>query len=146
MPTLQTESLATLYEQDETAWLEIMANLVAQKKFKELDHRHLSEYLSDMAKRDRREVHSRLVQLLLHMLKWKYQPENRTTSWENSIDDQRLELNLLLDSGTLLNHATEILDEVYASARKRAAKQTQIRINKFPKDCPWSLDDILRDD
>jgi hypothetical protein len=31
-------------------------------------------------------------------------------------------------------------------ARKRAAKQTKLKINKFPKDCPWGLDDILSDD
>jgi hypothetical protein len=45
-----------------------MAELVAQQKFAALDHRHLSEYLSDMAQRDRREVYSRLVVLLSHLL------------------------------------------------------------------------------
>ena len=80
MVTSQVEPLSALYEQDETAWLEIMAKLVAKKRFAELDHQHLSDYLNDMAKRDRREVRSRLVQLLLHLLKWEYQPENRAAS------------------------------------------------------------------
>ena len=143
---IQTESLTDLYERDETAWLEIMADLVAKKRFAEMDYRHLSEYLSDMAIRDRREVKSRLVQLLLHLLKWEHQPENRASSWENSVFEQRLELQGLLESGTLRNHALEILDAVYALARKEAAKQTKLKIGKFPKECPWSLDELLADD
>ena len=143
---IQTESLTDLYERDETAWLEIMADLVAKKRFAEMDYRHLSEYLSDMAIRDRREVKSRLVQLLLHLLKWEHQPENRASSWENSVFEQRLELQGLLESGTLRNHALEILDAVYALARKEAAKQTRLKIGKVPKECPWSLDELLADD
>jgi hypothetical protein len=146
MPTAQTESLCALYEQDETAWLEIMAELVAKKRFAELDHRHLSEYLSDMAKRERREVHSRLVILLWHLLKWENQPNKRTGSWENTIDQQRLELRLLLDSGTLRNHAIEILAGAFAVARKRVARETKLKIGQFPKECPWELDDLLGDD
>ena len=146
MATLQTEFLSALYEQDETAWLEIMATLVAKKRFAELDHRHLSEYLTDMAKRDRREVHSRLVVLLWHLLKWENQPNKRTGSWENTIDQQRLELRLLLESGTLRNHADEILAGAFAVARKRAARETKLKIGQFPKECPWELDDLLTDD
>jgi hypothetical protein len=146
MSTAQTESLSALYEKDETAWLEIMAKLVAKKRFAELDHRHLSEYLTDMAKRDRREVHSRLVILLWHVLKWEYQPEKRTGFWENTIDQQRLELRLLLESGTLKNHASEILAGAFAVARKRAARETKLKLGQFPKECPWELDDLLGDD
>ena len=58
MITLPVASLPDLYEQDETAWLDIMSKLVAQGRFEELDCGHLSEYLADMAKRDRREVFS----------------------------------------------------------------------------------------
>jgi Domain of unknown function DUF29 len=146
MGTAQTEALSALYEQDETAWLEVMANLVAKKRFAELDHRHLSEYLTDMAKRDRREVHSRLVILLWHLLKWEYQPDKRTGSWENTIDQQRLELRLLLESGTLKNHASEILAGAFAVARKRAARETKLKLGQFPKECPWELDDLLGED
>ena len=60
MASTQAESLTVLYEQDETAWLEAMAELVAQRRYAELDHLHLSEFLADQAKRDRREVFSRL--------------------------------------------------------------------------------------
>ena len=68
MPVLEAEPLTLLYEADETAWLDAMARIVAEGRFEEMDHVHLAEYLSDMAKRDRREVNSRLAQLLAHLL------------------------------------------------------------------------------
>ena len=60
----------SLYVQDETAWLEHTAGLVAQRRFDEIDHENLSEYLADMARRDRRDVLSRLTVLLAFLLKW----------------------------------------------------------------------------
>ena len=88
MAAAKTESLSALYERDETAWLETMAEMIAQKQYAALDHRHLSEYLSDMAKRDRREVTSRLVVMLSHLLKWQFQPEGQSTSWRGTIREQ----------------------------------------------------------
>jgi hypothetical protein len=145
MATAQTESLSALYEQDETAWLEIIAELVAQKKYAALDHCHLSEYLSDMAKRDRREVYSRLVVLLCHLLKWDHQPEKHTGSWRGTIREQRRELRLLLDGKTLHNHAEAVLADAYAEARKQAADETEMKLSKFPKECAWDIDTLLSD-
>src|SRR5712691_3629821 len=103
-----TSTPASLFEQDETAWLEQTASLVAQGRFGEVDHDHLSEYLTDMARRDKREVFSRLVTLLAHLLKWEHQPENRSNSWRGTILEQRRELRLLLESGSLRRHAAEL--------------------------------------
>src|SRR5437667_12763961 len=77
MATAEALDLSLLYERDETAWLEVMSALAASGRFAEMDYRHLSEYLADMARRDRREVFSRLVVLLSHLLKWDHQPERR---------------------------------------------------------------------
>src|SRR5208337_499667 len=52
-----------LYTRDETAWLDVMARLIAERRFGELDYEHLHEFLTDMARRDRREVLSRLTAL-----------------------------------------------------------------------------------
>ena len=125
--SLQTESLAALYEQDETAWLEIMAELLAHGQYAALDHLHLQEYLSDMAKRDRREVYSRLVVLLTHLLKWEHQAEMQTGSWRATINHQRLELRLLLDSKTLKNHARDVLADAYTDGRKESKQQRKRR-------------------
>lgn len=99
-----------------------------------------------MAISERREVHSRLVLLIWHLLKWEHQPEMQTGSWGATIDHHRLELQMLLQSATLRNHAEDILDLAYAAARKRAAKETGLKLSRFAKDCPWDIDDLLTDD
>src|SRR5258708_1585815 len=113
--------LNALFERDETAWLEIMSQMAAQGRYAEMDYPNLCEYLADMAKRDRREVSSRLVTLFAHLLKWKHQPAHRSGSWRGTIMEQRRELRKLLESGTLHTHALSVLVETYADARNQAA-------------------------
>src|SRR6266849_1765272 len=107
MATAQALDLSVLYERDETAWLEAMSALAAGRRYAEMDYNHLSEYLADMAKRDRREVFSRLV-------KWAHHPEHRSGLWRGMIREQRRELRQLVESGTLRNHAEAVLEEAYA--------------------------------
>src|SRR5687767_10303236 len=140
MASVETVLLAELYEQDETAWLEAMAALAAQRRFEEMDHAHLSEYLTDMSKRDRREVFSRLVVLLTHLLKWEHQPANRSGSWRGTMREQRRELRQLLESGTLRNHAESVLSAAYEEARRQAADETDVTVEVFPSQCPTGLD------
>jgi hypothetical protein len=135
--------LASLYEQDETAWLEQTASLVAQRRWDEMDCAHLSEYLSDMARRDKREVFSRLVTLLTHLLKWEYQPEQRSNSWRGTILEQRRELRQLLESGSLRRHAEEVLGKAYQEAIQQAAAETGLARETFPAEYLASLEDCL---
>jgi hypothetical protein len=139
-------SLSTLFDQDETAWLEAMATLAADGRYAEMDFSNLSEYLADMAKRDRREVSSRLVTLLAHLLKWQHQPDKRSGSWEKTILEQRRELRDLLESGTLHNHAIAILAKSYAGATKEAAAETGLPRSTFAPACPWDLESLLAEE
>jgi hypothetical protein len=135
--------LSMLYERDETAWLEVMSALAASGRYSEMDYLHLSEYLADMAKRDRREVFSRLVVLLTHLLKWQHQPEGRCGSWRGTIREQRRELRQLLESATLRNHAEAVLADAYAEARRQAADETGLSLDTFPTEDAQGLDELL---
>ena len=141
-----SRALATLYEVDETAWLEATAELVRQSRFDEIDSSTLSEYLGDMARRDRREVESRLIVLLAHILKWMHQPERRSGSWKGTIIEQRQELEGLLGRGVLWNHAESELSESYRKALERAAAETGLPESAFVESCPFSLEQILSAD
>jgi hypothetical protein len=143
MTTTEVLPLSVLYEQDETAWLEVMSSLAAAGRFAEMDHLNLSEYLADMAKRDRREVSSRLVVLLTHLLKWDHQPDHRSGAWQGTILEQRRELRKLVESGTLHNHAVSVLSEAYADARTQAAAETGLPRGTFPTECSWDLESLL---
>jgi hypothetical protein len=135
--------LAELYDEDETAWLEGMSRLISERCFHDLDIKHLSEFLSDMARRDKREVLSRLTTLLTHLLKWEHQPSHRTNSWAATIASQRDEFKDLLESKTLMNHAREVLEKAYARAVNQAALETGLAGETFAGECPLSLDEIL---
>ncbi len=143
MATADGRKLDLLYETDETAWLELMATLAAEGRLEELDGPNLSEYLESMAQRDRREVVSRLVVLLIHLLKAGHQPERSGGSWRATIREQRRELRLILDSRTLRNHAEEVWADIFADARLQAADETGPAVETFPTDCPWDLDTAL---
>ena len=149
--TPSRSELFSLYERDETAWLELMSRLITEKQHDQLDYENLASYLNDMAIRDRREVNSRLIQLMLHVLKWIHQPAQRTKSWFNSIKEQRLELQDLLKSKVLEEHARINLAELYGKARAWAQEETgkaslpeepltlvQLLADGFPQDLAWA--------
>lgn len=143
VPTMPSKSL---YDLDETAWLETTSKLVAGKRFSEIDHQNLSRYLAETTKRDRRGVYRRLVVLITHLLKWEQQPGERSASCRRTIREQRRELRLLFESKTLRLHAETVFLEVYAEARLQAADETGLNPNVFSDSAPWTLDVILADE
>jgi 2-phospho-L-lactate guanylyltransferase (CobY/MobA/RfbA family) len=143
MATNLTLDLQALFERDETAWLEEMARLIHEKNRDELDYTNLGEYLADMARRDRREVMSRLVILLQHLLKWSHQPELRTGSWRATILHQQDELKDLLESRTLIVFAEEGLDRAFERAVKQAAAEMGILASELPQIRPRTLEQLL---
>jgi hypothetical protein len=139
------QATAALYEVDETAWLEATADLIRNGRLSEVELGTLAEYLTDMAKRDRREVFSRLVVLLSHLLKWEHKPDRRSGSWQGTILEQQRELRQLLESGALRNHAVAVFSDAYADARRQAAVETGLARSAFPEECAWDLDAALAD-
>jgi hypothetical protein len=136
-------ALADLYQTDETAWLDATAELVRSGRLDQVDASSLAEYLTDMARRDRREVLSRLAVLIAHLLKWHHQPDHRSGSWRGTIEVQRQELAELLEGGVLRYHATEVLPKAYANGVRQAVAETGMPAATFPEGCPYSLDAIL---
>lgn len=135
--------LSVLYVEDETAWLEESAELIRAGRARELDLANLEEFLDSMARRDRREVRSRLRVLLTHVLKWLCQPEKRTSGWRATVQAQRFELEGLLESKTLHNHAEAILGDVFETAVEIAMAETQLTRTAFPTACPFTVDALL---
>jgi hypothetical protein len=135
--------LSQLYEMDETAWLEQMAQLVKEHRYSELDYENLGEYLLDMAKRDRREVLSRLTTLLTDLLRWDYRARKRSRRWAGNILHQRFEMQGLLDSPTLKNHAVQVLTRAYDRAVEYVSLETGRAKDQFSPTCPYTVDDLL---
>jgi len=120
-----------------------MADRIKNGALADLDYSNLQQYLRDMARRDRREVESRLVQLLLHILKWQHPPDHRSRSWQSSIIEQRHELDRHLGRGVLRKHAEAVLEDMYREAVERAAIETGLEPDSFPADCTYTVEELL---
>ena len=77
------------YQTDFYNWTQQQAALLKARKFDELDFDNLIEEIESMGASERKELDSRLIELLLHLLKWQYQPKRKGSSWEVSIAKQR---------------------------------------------------------
>jgi hypothetical protein len=140
---------ADLYERDFFQWTQITAALLRQGKWHEVDPESVAEELESLGKRDRRELASRLQILVMHLLKWHYQPERRVEghSWRSTIRTQRLQLRLLLrDSPSLRPQVPPFVAEVYPTARAEACDETGLPETTFPQECPWTAEQMLDDD
>jgi hypothetical protein len=137
-------NMQILYDSDFHLWIQEHILLLKASRFSEIDTAHLVEELEDMGKRDKRELKSRLRVLIAHLLKWQYQPEGRSTSWESSINGQRLEIIFLLkDMPSLKNLIDSAIMEIYADAVEWASDETHMPQNVFPVQCPFTQEQLL---
>ncbi|MFN6571327.1 DUF29 domain-containing protein [Dendronalium sp. ChiSLP03b] len=139
--------MSASYQADFNLWIKHTAQLLRSHHWQEIDLEHLIEEVEDLGKSEKRGIASQLTRLLLHLLKWQYQPQRRSDSWLDSITDARTQIELTIqDSPSLKNYPTEQLEESYQRARRQAAKQTELQISVFPEDCPYSLELVLDED
>ncbi len=68
------------YETDFYQWTQQQAALLRQGQWSQVDAANLAEEIESMGKSDRRAIWSHLINILLHLLKWQYQPERRGNS------------------------------------------------------------------
>ena len=87
---------------------------------------------------------SSLKQVLIHLLKWQYQPQRRTKSWIDSITEHRRRLYQALERSPRLFEALRARFEwEYTKARRKAAQETGIQLSTFPRRPPFNLDQTL---
>ncbi len=135
---------STLYDKDFYAWTQEQAKLIKEKALSKLDLIHLYDELNIMGAKEKSELKNRLAQLLMHLLKWKYQPTRQSRSWQNTIEDQREELeDLFEDNPSLKNKVNDCFIKSYKKAVRKAIEETGLDESVFPQACEWSLDQIL---
>lgn len=139
--------LKILYEKDEHLWLMENSKLLREGKWEQADLENIAEILEDMGKRDLREVVSRMKVLLIHLLKWIYQAEERSSSWKGTIRHQRDELNSMFeDSNHLKKHAKESFSKSYQKAREIASDETRLPLSHFPEEPPFPFEQVIREE
>jgi Domain of unknown function DUF29 len=147
MATRMRREQAKLYDTDFVRWTEEQAATLRARRFDGLDLENLAEEIESLGKRDRRRLKSRLTVLLMHLLKWGFQPEQRSGSWDSTIRTQRADIRQLLDdSPTLRREIPAVIAERYDMARRNAAAETGLPMATFPTDCPFAVDEILAEE
>ncbi len=141
------DSLAKLYECDFNLWVEATAHLLREGRLMELDVVNLLEEVESMGNNDKHALDSNLVVVLLHLLKWKYQPSKRTRSWEKSIAEHRRRIRKIFQgSPSLRNYFQQTFDECYLDARKQAKIETRLSLETFPINSPFTSEQVLDED
>lgn len=134
----------SLYDQDYLLWLEATVNLLKQGKFAEVDLGNLTEELESMGRSEKRAIEGNLVVLLLYLLKYKYQPQRRSSSWELSIIEHRRRLrNDLAASPSLRRYLEQVFDMCYQDACKQASIETGSSWKTFPASSPFTPEESL---
>jgi hypothetical protein len=133
-----------LYDSDFYAWSREQTELLRAGKLGEADIEHIAEEIDSMGRTEKRELISRLSVLLLHLLKWRYQPDKRGPSWEASIRVQRHRLaDHLEDNPSLKPLTPQAIKAAYRDAVLETVAETGLPGSTFPEVCPWSFEQVL---
>lgn len=114
-----------------TSYLDTVAELRAT--LGEQDYGQVSEglqvLLESMSQELRRALRSQLSRLMMHIVKWKIQPEKRTASWAVSILDARENIEEIMQEKPSLNRRflNEIWEKTHLQALRKAQEETQTR-------------------
>jgi ribosomal protein L29 len=100
-----------LYDHDFVARADEQSLLLQQQRFDELDLANLVEEVKDLGGKHRDAIESQLTRLLMHLLKWQYQPERRSGSWSGSIKEARKQIARLIRKRSF--ELTEIVPQYY---------------------------------
>jgi len=139
--------LSDLYDRDYSLWLETTSQLLRDRKLERIDVEHLAEELEDMGKSEKRAIESNLEILLMHLLKYQYQPEKQTNSWRYTIYEHRKRLKKAFkDSPSLRGYFEQVFDSCYTEARTMAALETGMNRDEFPELCPFAIAETLDSD
>ncbi len=134
------------YDTDFYEWTQHQAAALAAGHVSELDLVNLAEEIESLGKRDRRELASRLGVLVMHLLKWRYQPAMRQSgqSWRRTIRTQRRDIEQLLrQSPSLRRLVADMIEEDFRHSRLDASDETGLPLETFPETCPWTAEQIL---
>ena len=135
--------MGTSYDIDIVAWANEQAALLRAGRLDAIDTLHIAEEIEDVGKSEQQELINRLSVLVAHLLKWKFQPAFRSSSWNGTIREQRRKVLRRLRRTPSLKHVLsdeESLEEIWSGAAEIAQRETGL---SFPENWVWGMDQVL---
>ena len=121
--------------------------MIRAGRFDLVDSAHVAEEIESLGIGDRRELRNRLEVLIMHLLKWQFQPVHRSRSWLNTIRTQRGRIERVLqESPSLRREVAKLSRDQYVAARDAASAETGFAPSTFPQSLPFTPEQILDDD
>jgi len=138
---------ARSYESDFYAWTADQARTLRHIKPDSIDWENLAEEVESLGRSDKRAIGSGFKIVLEHLIKWKFQPEKRSDSWSDSIEEHRDRMaRIIEDSPSLASTPGEVLGREYRKAPRKALRDTKLSLGKIPAACPFTIEEVLDPD
>lgn len=135
---------ADLYDRDFYAWTQQQVSLLQSRQWDQLDAVNLIEEIETLGRKERQEIRNRLGVLIGHLLKWQFQPEQRTGSWLGTIREQRIQIKLLLeDNPSLKPYLSQVFAPAYELGLALAIRETRLGEAVFPEVSPFTFEQVL---
>ncbi len=132
-------------DRDYVGWLEEQIENLKTHSFDQLDLENLIEELEALGRNERSAVKSFAYQIILHLLLveyWQEESQRNRNHWNSEIISFQFQLNDKMTSN-FKNYLDQELENIYAKARKAAIAKTGLSGDRFPINCPYSLENIL---
>ena len=136
--------LKTLYEIDDSLWLEETIELLKAKNFEALDVENLIEELEDLGNEKKFHVASLLEQIIRHCLLlqfWIREREYNRSHWRSEIVNFKNQIDTYLTTNPR-NYLTQELPRIYQKALNYVREKTDNQVS-FPQKCPYSLENLI---
>lgn len=134
------------YEQDFYGWTQWQVQVIANRQVSELDWQNLQEEVQALGRQEYRELVSRITVLLGHLLKWQYQPENRSRSWFLTIREQRRAISRhFYRNPSLKSRIIDALEDGFEAGVDLALRETNLPLRTFPEKCPYNFEEAIAD-
>ncbi|MBY0285392.1 MAG: DUF29 domain-containing protein [Sphingomonas sp.] len=131
------------YAEDYAAWLQHQIDLMRAGRWSDLDTEHLIDEVEDLGRSEFNAFVSAVEIVLVHMLKWDFQPERRTPSSIASIIEHRRRIvRLLKQNPSYKSRIAEAIEVAYDTAQAKASGQTNLPLATFPSQNPYGWEAI----
>lgn len=139
MDTTERPLVRSKYESDFYGWAVEQAALLREGRLAQADIANIAEEIESLGQSEKRELRNRLAVLLVHLLKWRFQPELRGNSWLLTIEGQRADIAEHLGENPSLRPTLEsAIAQAYRKAVREARKETGLAERTFPQTCPYT--------
>lgn len=95
----------------------------------------LDALIEAMERTEKRALKSQLIRLMSHVIKWKWQPERRSSSWAITILSARREIEDIREEVPSLNR--DYLESIWEKCFTQAVKEAAMEMGRKPCQVTW---------